>query len=761
MRDLIKDGRIPLVLIIDTDPSVRLRVGQIIENAGLKTIEAACGAKGLQLFQEAGPDLVILDLVMPDVSGLDVCGQIRSMPRGKQVPVLILTGLDDAESIEAAYAAGATDFLTKPINWQLFGHRVRYIMRSGRNLVELKQAGEVLRESEERFRLMFQDHDAIMLLIEPESGRIIDVNLSAESFYGYSAGVMKTMTIQEINSLSPEEIAIERELAKSRKQNHFIFPHRLASGEIRTVEVYSSPIPVRQQQLLFSVIHDITGRIKAEQQLADAHIFNEQILSASPVGIGTYDFEGQCISMNEQGARLIGATPEQALKQNFRSLESWKKSGLLDYAEKTLATGEQTRGVIHITTTYNRSLWLDCLFSTFSARGNRHLLLTFTDMTRYKEAEAKINKLLNEQQIILDTIAVGVGYFVNRNIIWSNKGLNRMFGFAPDELNGENTRVFYPDRESYHRVGQEAYAVVNKGGVFNSEVQMKKKDGSLFWCNIVGQVANREHPEEGSIWMLQDVSEKKAAGQEILKMEKLESVGILAGGIAHDFNNLLQGILGNITIAKLQGVSAEQRLQWLSSAEKACEMAHELTQRLIIFSKGGDPVKSAVPLDALVRDAVTLALTGSPILPEFAFPENSLAVNVDPGQIRQVFRNLTINAKEAMPLGGSLIITAHSVSIVDPERLALPPGSYVEILFRDTGPGIPPEAMGKIFDPYFSTKNRGTEKGMGLGLTISDAIIRKHGGKITVESEAGNGTTFHLYLPMAADTGRGTQSVPV
>lgn len=880
MNAVGEHDRIPLILVIDDDRSTRLLIRQAIERAGLRTAEAEDGTEGLKRFLETGPDLVILDVLMPGISALDVCRQIRSLPQGEHTPVLIMTDVDDAGSIEAAYAAGATDLLRKPVNWTLFHHRIRYILRSARTLLELKQAGEGLRESEEQFRMMFRAHDAVMLLLEPESGRIIDINQSAESYYGYPAGAMKKMSIQDINMLSPEEIAVERENAKNRKRSHFIFPHRLASGEVRTVEVYSSPILIRQKQLLFSIIHDITERVQAEKQLADAHVFNEQILSASPVGIATFDSGGQCISINDRGVQLIGATKEQVLSQNFRRLESWKKSGLLEHAEKALATGEQTRCIIYHTSLSNRTIWIDCLFSTFSARGTRHLLLAFTDITERKETEAKIRKLLSEQQIIMDNIAVGIGYFVNRTVVWSNNALNRMFGFSVHGLNGRDTREFYPDLESYQKVGREAYAVVDKGSVFNTDVQMQKQDGTLFWCNIVGQAVDRERPEEGSIWMLQDITEHKrmeeeladsynrlqtlldnidaivyvadmqtyeillmnrfavalfgdglgrkcwevlqkgqtgpcpfctndrlvtadgtlcdtyvwevqntangrwyecrdkavrwidnrivrmeiaaditemkAARQELVKIEKLESVGILAGGIAHDFNNLLQAILGNITMAKLQGVSEEQRIQWLSSAEQACEMAHELTKRLIIFSKGGDPVKGVVRLDTLLRDAVGPVLAESPVLQEYTFPEDSISVVADRGQLRQVFRNLAINAKEAMPQGGRLVITARVIVITGRENLGLPPGAYAEIIFSDSGSGIPPEALGKVFDPYFSTKERGAQKGMGLGLPISSAVIRKHGGRITVESELGKGTTFHIYLPAAVGGGINT-----
>ncbi|TAN40552.1 MAG: PAS domain S-box protein [Nitrospirae bacterium] len=742
------------------------------------------------------------------------------------------------------------------------------------------------REREELFRLMFQNHNAIMLLLEPLSGHIVEANHAAEIFYGYPREVLTQMSIQDINTQTPEEIAGELQKAVRGKRNHFVFPHRLADGEIRTVEVYSSPIEVDGTPLLFSVIHDISERARTEQKLADSSQFNEQILSASPVGIVTYDVRGQCISANDQAARLIGATREQVLRQNFRGLESWSRSGLLEHAEKTLATGEPGRCIVHHVSTFNRAMWIDCLFSRFSAGGVPHLLIAFADITENKLAEDKIRQLLNEQKIIFDNIAVGIGYFKNRVILSVNNALERMFGYTLEELQGETTMLLYRNLEEYRRVGEEAYPFVDRGEVYSTEVEMRKKDGTMFWCNIVGQAVDRGDPQKGSIWMLQDVTSRKrteeslrvatrqamderakteaviaaigdgisiqdrefrimyqneahkkmmgehegrhcyeayekrehicegcpvalsfedgrvntsersvtdehgtrcfsisasplkdAEGEiiagievvreitlqkrteeEIKKAEKLESVGILAGGIAHDFNNLLQAILGNIMIAEMQGVTEEQRTHWLRSAEDACEMAHELTKRLIIFSKGGDPVKRPEPLAPLIKEPISLAVNGLGIVPEYDFPREQLSLVVDAGQIRQVFKNLAVNAVEAMPGGGRLVVTARRITIPEQDSVALPSGAYAEIILKDSGIGIPPESLGKVFDPYFSTKDRGSQKGMGLGLTVSDAIIRKHGGRITVESEVGRGTTFHVYLPLAG-TGTG-QNIP-
>jgi PAS domain S-box-containing protein len=247
--------------------------------------------------------------------------------------------------------------------------------------------------------------------------------------------------------------------------------------------------------------------------------------------------------------------------------------------------------------------------------------------------------------------------------------------------------------------------------------------------------------------VLDDITEHKRAEEDRLILNKLESTGILAAGIAHDFNNLLTMILLNLELAETLIPPGEDSAHHLEQAKQAVLMASGLTQQLLTFARGGAPVRKPTHMAGLIEASVRLAVGGSPVRCDFSLAEDLWPVEVDAGQIGQVIRNLVLNAREAKPEGGLISVRAENVVLGPQEDPSLPPGDYVRMSFTDRGGGISKEVLPKIFDPYFSTKQRGTQKGMGLGLTICHTIIQKHGGAITVESEPGAGTTFRLYLP--------------
>jgi signal transduction histidine kinase/CheY-like chemotaxis protein len=242
---------------------------------------------------------------------------------------------------------------------------------------------------------------------------------------------------------------------------------------------------------------------------------------------------------------------------------------------------------------------------------------------------------------------------------------------------------------------------------------------------------------------LTDITSRRAMEEELLKVQKLESIGVLAGGIAHDFNNILTAILGNISLAKIYSEGGDRAGERLTEAEKACLQAQALTQQLLTFSKGGAPVKKVLSVSQLVSDSSLFALRGSNVRSEMSVPDDLWTVEADEGQIGQVIGNLVINADEAMPLGGVIHVQAENVTMTASDGLPIRDGKYVRVSVTDYGVGIPQEILPRIFDPYFTTK----QKGSGLGLTTAYSIVKNHDGLITVESRPGVATTFHVYLP--------------
>ena len=247
--------------------------------------------------------------------------------------------------------------------------------------------------------------------------------------------------------------------------------------------------------------------------------------------------------------------------------------------------------------------------------------------------------------------------------------------------------------------------------------------------------------------VVMDLTERKRVEEAHLILSKLESTGVLAGGIAHDFNNLLAVMLGNLELAGMLAQPGGKMVRHLEEAQKAVWTARDLTQQLITFAKGGTPDKEVISLSGVIREAGTFSLRGSPVRCEFFISPDLWRMEANESQIGQLIRNMVLNAREAMPEGGTMSVRAENVVLGSETGLSLPAGEYVKMTIADQAGGIPEKILPRIFDPYFSTKQRGNQRGMGLGLTICHSVIQNHGGAITVASKEGVGTTFHIYLP--------------
>ena len=361
-----------------------------------------------------------------------------------------------------------------------------------------------------------------------------------------------------------------------------------------------------------------------------------------------------------------------------------------------------------------------------------------------QESEAKF-------RAIAETAADGVIVMDGGGrVAYWNHAAEKMFRHSAQEvMGGDFHRLISPP--SYHEQFRRGFALFTRTGqgpaIGNTlEFTARRKDGSEFPIEISTSAFEMDG-SWNAVGIIRDISERKKTEQELAKLEKIASLGVLAGGIAHDFNNLLTVILGNVSLALLDADPSDKSSERLREAEAAVLRARSLTLQLLTFARGGAPVKKTSSIRKIVVESCNFAVSGANVKCSFSFGEDLKPAAVDAGQVGQVVHNIVINAVQAMPGGGGILVSGENVAVGPGGSLPLVPGPYVRISVQDHGTGIPREILPKIFDPYFTTK----KKGSGLGLATSYSIIKQHGGHIEVETEPGAGTTFRIYLPASSE----------
>jgi PAS domain S-box-containing protein len=373
-----------------------------------------------------------------------------------------------------------------------------------------------------------------------------------------------------------------------------------------------------------------------------------------------------------------------------------------------------------------------------------------------KQAEEYLLKSENKYRTLVENLPQKIFYKDKNSVFIScNKNLADDLRIKPDEITGRTDYDFFPKElaEKYRTDDKRLMELGRTEGIDEKYIQ----DGQEVWIHTVKTpVMDDSGDVHGIMGIFWDISDRKKLEEQRRQSQKLEAIGTLAGGIAHDFNNLLQGVFGYISLAKLNASCKDKSIAALEQAEKALHMSVNLTTQLLTFSKGGSPVKKKISLESAIENSVRFALSGSSADYRSNLDEDLWHVEADEGQIGQVIQNLVLNADQAMPMGGTIVIGAKNVQAFEKGIPHLPEeGKYVEISIKDNGIGIPEEYLPKIFDPYFTTK----PKGSGLGLATCYSIVRNHGGVIHVSSKVGVGTMFYVYLP-AVEGGKELEQAP-
>ncbi|MRR07038.1 MAG: PAS domain S-box protein [Deltaproteobacteria bacterium] len=480
----------------------------------------------------------------------------------------------------------------------------------------------------------------------------------------------------------------------------------------------------------------------AARQIIDT--MNDALLVLDREGIIRLVNQTACTMFGLSEEQLVGKAPTKAMGDNKAVagvLATLIHGDVVSNLEMHyLRPGESEPGSLSL----SASIMRDPAGAPFS------VVCVVRDITRRKRTGEDLKPSVSLLRATLDATADGIlvvdtnGMIVDYNIrfteLWrlpediiATREDRRALEFVQDQL--KNPQGFLETvKELYANPAAESFDV------------LEFKDGRVFERSSKAQVI--ENTAVGRVWSFRDVTSQRKLEEELLKSQKLESLGVLAGGIAHDFNNILTAVMGNISLARMRAEPGDKLDKWLGDAEKATERAKDLTQQLLTFSKGGSPVKRIIALEHAIRDSASFALRGTAVKSVFRCDADLWPVEADEGQMVQVFNNLFINAGQAMSGRGILTIAAANVHVASHDSLLLAAGNYIKITVSDQGAGIPAEHLRRIFDPYFTTK----EHGSGLGLAVAYSVIKNHGGLIQVASECGVGTTFTVFLPATDKT---------
>lgn len=595
------------------------------------------------------------------------------------------------------------------------------------------------------------------------NGRYIHVNKTFETLTGYTNGEVTGKTPYELKIFTDEEQyrILHQEIVTGGFIHETEMLLRIKSGEARNYLMSFQAVKKINNVFIAGTACDITGHKRAREDLLESEEKVRALLNATTEAALLVTTDGIIKIANETAAQTLKLPLGELLGRSIYDLMSGEAS---ERRKKWTQEIVKNKKIGIFEDKIEGHFIEHSVYPVLNDKNKVTMIAIFTrDITKRRHAEERLKESEERFRSLVEESPFAIHIARNGIILFSNATSMKMFGYGKrSEIVGRSILDIVAP-QCRDDVWDKTIRRESGEGVINSyETTGLRKDGSEFSMQVTVKLLSMA---EGTadIVFFEDLTIRKLIEEELIKVRNLESIGTLAGGIAHDFNNLLMGVTGYMELARMQASPESRVYSYLTEAEKIADHGKELTQQLITFSQGGEPQKKEVKIAPILKSVSRFTLSGSNVKCEYLLPGNLQTIEADEAQLRQVIHNIVLNAKEAMTKGGTITIRAENATVTGEDIAPVSPGDYVKIAIEDKGAGIAPENIPKVFDPYFSTKDMGIQKGMGLGLAIAYSIVKKHNGHIIVESIPDKGTSFIVYLPVYAkrpETSEKTESAP-
>ena len=637
-----------------------------------------------------------------------------------------------------------------------------------RDITVRKDAEKHLAQMEGRYRGLLEAAPDGMVVVN-QAGEIVLLNAQAETQFRYRRD---ELIGQRVTNIIPVGFA-ERLIADGTRTAAEALAQQIGmgieliglrkDGSEFPIEIMLSPLESLEGILVTAAIRDITVRKDAEKHLAQMEGRYRGLMEAAPDGMVVVNQAGEIVLLNARAESQFGYRRDELIGQRVTNIIP------VGFAERLIADGTRTAaealaqqigtGIELFGRRKDESEFpIEIMLSPLESTEGILVTAAIRDITVRKDAEKHLAQMEGRYRGLLEAAPDGM-VVVNQagEIVLLNVQAEKQFGYRRDELLGQKVKNIIPEGFAERliadalRTTAEALAQQIGTGI---ELQGQRKDGTAFPIEIM--LSPLESPEGILVTAaIRDISERKQLARQLHQSQKMEAVGQLTGGIAHDFNNLLGVIIGNLDLLDRLVAGNEAAVKRVKTAQKAATRGADITRRLLAFSSNEELKPSMLLLGDSIRNMIELAGhgLGPNIKITTQIDESVPPLFVDPAGLESALLNLVVNARDAMPTGGSIIIASHA-QILDDSHPAvqsgdLKPGPYVCIAVTDTGQGMSRQTMERAFEPFFTTKPR--DKGTGLGLAMVYGFVKQSGGTVRIYSELGHGTTMSFYLPLVGD----------